>query len=87
MEIDEPTGSSCAHQSFDDNNNYNLASDFDHYQEDPEFENGRTGIEEDTVMDQRDWNMRDMSLRDSDMAGTVAQKTVPMFGHFLNICL
>ena len=57
-------------------------SDFDHYQEDPEFENGGTGIEEDTVMDQRDQieedtvmdqrdrNMRDMSLRDSHTAGT-----------------
>ena len=45
-------------------------SDFDHYQEDPEFENGGTGIEEDTVMDQRDWNTRDMSLRDSSTAGT-----------------
>ena len=51
--------SGCAHQSdhFDDDNNYNSApSDFDHYQEDPEFNNGRTGIKEDMVMDQRDQN-------------------------------
>ena len=80
--INEPTGSGCAqwsdrdddsgcaHQSFDDDNNYNLASDFDHYQEDLEFDNGGAGIKEDTVMDQRDWNMRDMSLRDSSTAGT-----------------
>ena len=50
---------------------YNPApSDFDHYQEDPEFDNGGTGIEADTVMDQRDPNMRDMSPRDSSTAGT-----------------
>ena len=56
MEIDEPTGSGCAqwsdcdndsgcaHQSFNDDNDYNLASDFDHYQEDLEFNNGGAGI-------------------------------------------
>ena len=57
--------SGCAHQSdhFNDDNHYNLApSDFDHYQEDPEFKNGGTGIEEDMVMDQRDQNMRDSSM-------------------------
>ena len=65
--------SGCAHQSdhLDNNNNYNPApSDFNHYQEDPEFENGGTGIEGDMVMDQRDQNMRNMSLRDLSMAGT-----------------
>ena len=78
MEIDKPMGSGCAqrsdcnddsgcaYQSFDDNNNYNPASDFDHYQEDPEFDNGRAGIKEDN---QRDQNMKDMSLRDSSTAG------------------
>ena len=58
--------SGCAHQSdhFNDNDDYNLApSDFDHYQEDLEFKNGGTGIEEDTVMDQRDQNMRDSSMQ------------------------
>ena len=53
-------GQWLAHQSdhFDDNDDYNSApSDFDHYQEDPEFDNGGTGIKEDMVMDQRDWNM------------------------------
>ena len=50
---DHDNDSGCAHQSdhFDDNDNYNLApSEFDQYQEDPEFENSGTGIEEDTVM-------------------------------------
>ena len=62
-------GSGCAHQSFDDNDNYNPASDFGHYQEDPEFDNGGAGIKEDTVMDQRDQNTRNMNLRDSSTAG------------------
>ena len=49
---------------------YNLApSDFDHYQEDTELKNGGTGIEADMVMDQRDRNTMDMSLRDLNMAG------------------
>ena len=64
--------SGCAHHSdhFDNNNDYNLApSDFDHYQEDTELKNGGTGIEVDMVMDQRDQNTMDMSLRDSNMAG------------------
>ena len=45
--------SDYAHQSdrFDNDDNYNLApSDLDHYQEDLEFENGGTRIEEDMDM-------------------------------------
>ena len=72
QQSDHNDDSGCAHHSdhFNDDDDYNLApSDFDHYQEDLEFENGRTGIEVDTVIDQRDWNTMDMSLRDSNMAG------------------
>ena len=72
QQSDHNDNSGCAHQSdhFVNDIDYNPApSDFDHYQEDLEFENGRTGIEEDTVMDQRDQNTRDMSLRDLNTAG------------------
>ena len=60
QQSDRDEDSGCAHQSdhFDDDDDYNSApSDFDHYQEDPEFDNGGTGIKEDMVMDQRDRNM------------------------------
>ena len=77
QQSDHDDDSGCAHQSFNDNNDYNPASDFDHYQEDPEFDNGGAGIQEDTVMDQRDRNTRDMSLRDSSTAGLNTQDTSP----------